>query len=183
MKAKIWLALEEIERTGRSQHAGKVTAHIAGARSHPFSAGENVLGETIAWAVAVHQRTRSPHSGESFRRARRHERRASANFCFVARKSGRPFAKTIELDDSMIAHEPKFLSENLIIFPKVGKGARYSFIFPRSDAALVEEIVQDLRVRVSSPIWPVDPQHAEAADDASEESHIERAVSSLTNGR
>jgi hypothetical protein len=23
----------------------------------------------------------------------------------------------------MIAHEPKFLSENLIIFPKVGKGA------------------------------------------------------------
>jgi hypothetical protein len=78
----------------------------------------------------------------------------------------------------MIAHEPKFLSENLIIFPKVGKGARYSFVFPRSNAALVEAIVQDLRVRISSPIWPVDLPQAGATDDASEESHVEREVSS-----
>jgi hypothetical protein len=94
---------------------------------------------------------------------------------FVARKNGRPFAKTIELDGSMIAHEPKFISENLVIFPKVGKSPRYSFLFPRSTAALVEAIVQDLRVRVSSPIWPVDSPQGEAVDDASEESH-ERAV-------
>jgi len=58
----------------------------------------------------------------------------------------------------------------------VGKGARYSFVFPRSNAALVEAIVQDLRVRISSPIWPVDLPHAGATDDAGEESH-ESAVS------
>ncbi len=77
----------------------------------------------------------------------------------------------------MIAHEPKFLSENVIVFPKVGKGARYSFAFPRSHAALVEKIVHDLRVRVNSPIWPLDPQRVGVADVASEESDAEQAVS------
>jgi hypothetical protein len=135
---------------------------------------ENVLHETIAWTTPC-------ISGRG--------RRIPANLfgaliatneephklLFVARKNGRPFAKTIELDGSMIAHEPKFISENLVIFPKVGKSPRYSFLFPRSTAALVEAIVQDLRVRVSSPIWPVDSPQGEAVDDASEESH-ERAV-------
>jgi len=96
---------------------------------------------------------------------------------FVARKNRRPFAKTIELDGSMVAHEPKFLSENLIIFPKVGKGARYSFAFPRLHAALVQKIVQDLRVRVNSPIWPLDEPCVGAGEVASEESHVERSVS------
>src|SRR5437667_10367697 len=95
----------------------------------------------------------------------------------IASKNRRPLAKTIELHVSMIAHEPKFLSENLIIFPKVGKGARYSFVFPRSHAALLEKIVQDLRVRINSPIWPLDLQPFGAADVASEESHVEREPS------
>src|SRR5438034_5965192 len=96
---------------------------------------------------------------------------------FVARKNRHPSAKTIELHVSMIAHEPKFLSENLIVFPKVGKGARYSFVFPRSHAALVEKIVQDLRVRINSPIWPLDLEPIGAAEVASEESHVEREAS------
>src|SRR5207249_8980427 len=117
------------------------------------------------------------------RRARRfctivHMNEEPRKIFVVARRSGRPFARTIDLDDSIAAHEPRFLSENLVIFPAAGKGPKYLFIFPRSRAAMVEEIVHDLRVRVSSPIWPVDPQHAEAAYDASEESHVERTVSS-----
>jgi Domain of unknown function (DUF4126) len=176
MKAKIWLSWKKLNGPPDLSMPVKLPLTLPARFASVFSR-QNVLSETIAWAApCVSGRGRRiPANLFGALVATNEEPR---KLFFVARKSGRPFAKTIELDGSMIAHEPKFLSENLIIFPKVGKGARYSFIFPRSHAALVEEIVQDLRVRVNSPIWPVDPPHAEGADDASEESHIERAVSS-----
>jgi hypothetical protein len=48
----------------------------------------------------------------------------------------------------MVAHEPKFLSENLIIVPSAGKGPKYLFLFPRSRGADVEQIVENLRERL-----------------------------------
>jgi hypothetical protein len=53
-----------------------------------------------------------------------------------------------------IAREPKFLSENLVVFPAEGRGQKYSFVFPRSRAAEVEKIGDYLRqnlTRNSSP--------------------------------
>jgi hypothetical protein len=56
----------------------------------------------------------------------------------------------VELTGSLVAHEPKFLSENLIICPATGKGPKYLFIFPRSRAAEVDQIVAYLRERLRS---------------------------------
>jgi hypothetical protein len=53
--------------------------------------------------------------------------------------------RTIDLDSALVSHEPSFLFENLVISPGAARGPKYSFIFPRSDAALVEEIVSKLR--------------------------------------
>ena len=50
----------------------------------------------------------------------------------------------------MVDHEPRFLFENLVISPAAGKGPRYSFMFPRSDAWLVERIVHGLREPILS---------------------------------
>jgi hypothetical protein len=44
-----------------------------------------------------------------------------------------------------ITREPKFLSENLVVFPAEGRGQKYSFIFPRSRAAEVDKIGDYLR--------------------------------------
>jgi hypothetical protein len=173
MKAKIWLSWKKLNEPADLSMPVKLPVTLP-ARFAPVFSRENVLRETIAWATPCisGRGGRLPANLFGALVATNEE---PGKLLFVARKNGRPFAKTIELDGSMIAHEPKFLSENLIIFPKVGKGPRYSFLFPRSTAALVEVIVQDLRVRVSSPIWPVDPPQGEPVDDASEESH-ERAV-------
>jgi hypothetical protein len=70
---------------------------------------------------------------------------------FVARKGGRPVARAIDLEGLNVAREPKFLAENLVIFPEAGKGPRYLFVFARPQAALVEQIVQDLQRRLSEP--------------------------------
>ena len=172
---KIWLAWKKLNGPADLSMPVKLPLTLPARFASVFSRG-NVLGETIAWASpCISGRGRRIPANLFGALVATNEE--PGKLLFVARKSGRAFAKTIELEGSMIAHEPKFLSENLIIFPKVGKGARYSFVFPRSNATLVEAIVQDLRVRISSPIWPVDLPHAGATDDASEEAH-ERAVSS-----
>src|SRR5947199_2988654 len=126
-KAKIWLAWKKLNGPADRGLPVKLPISPPPRLASVFSQ-ENILGETIAWAAPC-------VSGRG--------RRIPANLfgalvatnedphkmIFVARKNSRPFAKAIELDGSMIAHEPRFLSENLIIFPKVGKGARYSFAF------------------------------------------------------
>ena len=69
---------------------------------------------------------------------------------FAGRKGGRGFSQMIDLEGLVVAREPKFLSENLVIFPNAGKGAKYLFVFPRSSGPLVEEIVDYLRARQSA---------------------------------
>jgi hypothetical protein len=69
----------------------------------------------------------------------------------VAKKSGRGYCQTIDLEGSTIAHESQFLSENLVIFPTEGRGPRYSFMLTRSRGALAEHIAEYLRQRLSSP--------------------------------
>src|SRR5262249_26679163 len=100
---------------------------------------ENVLRETIAWtARCVSGRGRRiPANLFGALVATKEEPR---KIIFVARK----FARRIDLEDSNVRREPGFLSENLILSAS-GKGPSYLFVFPRSDAAVVEQIVHDLQ--------------------------------------
>jgi Domain of unknown function (DUF4126) len=161
MKAKIWLTLKKLNGPA-TMSASTPMLDALPSRLIPIFERENVLKETIAWAVpCVSGRGRRiPANLFGALVATREQPR---NITFVARKNGRPFAQNIELDECIVAHEPKFLSENLTIFPAAGKGAKYTFVFARSDSALVEQVEQDLRVRISAPIWPLDRSHTEPA--------------------
>src|SRR5207247_2187283 len=133
---KIWLAWKK--RTGPADRDTPMELPTAlPARLAPVFIRENVLGETIAWAApCISGRGRRVPANLFGALVATNEE--SRKILFVARRSGRPFAQTIELDGSMVAHEPKFLSENLIIFPAAAKGPKYLFVFPRSQAAVVE---------------------------------------------
>jgi hypothetical protein len=147
MKAKIWLAWKKLN--GPADRGMPVKLPIAlPARLASVFSRENILGETIAWAVPCisGRGGRIPANLSGALVAMNEEPR---NLVFVARKNGRPFAGTIELEGSNVTHEPRFLSENLVIFPVAGKGPKHLFIFPRPDAALVEQIVGYLRERLS----------------------------------
>jgi hypothetical protein len=61
----------------------------------------------------------------------------------------------------MVAREPKFLAENLVILPAGGKGAKYLFVFPRSSGGAVEEIVEYLRPRLAAPVPTPAPEEPE----------------------
>ena len=147
VKAKLWLAFKKLNGPADSSTPTQLPLQLSSRLAAVFSQ-QNVLGETIAWATPCisGRGRRIPANLFGALVATNEEPR---KLHFVARKNGRPFAQTIELDGSMVSHEPKFLSENLIIFPGAGKGPKYTFIFPRPRAGVVEQIVEDLRERLT----------------------------------
>jgi hypothetical protein len=148
MKAKIWLAFKKLN--GPAHLSVPVGLPIAlPSRLATVFSRENVLAETIAWAVpCISGRGRRIPANLFGALVATNEEPSKLRF--VARKNGRPFAQEVELTGSLVAHEPKFLSENLIIYPATGKGPKYLFIFPRSRAAEVDQIVAYLRERLRS---------------------------------
>ena len=158
MKARIWLIFKKLNGPADS---GLPTALPINLPSHlsPVFSHHNVLNETIAWAVPClsGRGRRIPPNLFGALVATNEEPR---KIIFVAKK-GRGLGQTIDLEDSVVAREPKFLSDNLVIFPASGKGPKYLFIFPRSSGPLVEEIVEYLRARLAAPpttLAPAEPE-------------------------
>jgi hypothetical protein len=146
-KAKIWLAWKKLN--GPAHRDTPVELPIAlPARLAAVFSRENVLGETIAWAVpCINGRGRRIPANLSGALVATNEE--PRKIIFVARK----FARSIDLEDLTARREAGFLSENLVIFPAAGTGPKYSFIFPRSDTSLVEQIVRDLQERLREPAF------------------------------
>ncbi len=129
--------------------------------SRAVFARDNILGETIAWAVpCISGRGRRIAPNLFGALVATHEE--PRKMTFVTAK-GRGFAQAIDLDGSTVTREPKFLSENLVVFPAAGKGPKYLFVFPRSSGVLVEEIVQSIQARASEPAPVVRPDLDAAA--------------------
>lgn len=149
MKAKIWLALHKLNAAADFRRPTSLPIALP-ARLGPIFSKQNLLGETIAWAVPC-------ISGRG--------RRIPANLfgalvatneephkiVFVAQKNWKPFCQTIDLEGSIVSREPQFLSENLVILPSEGRGPKHSFLFTRSRGALVELIAEDLRQKLGVP--------------------------------
>ena len=159
MKAKIWLALNKLNAAADLRRSSTLPIALP-SRLAPIFSKQNLLGETIAWAVPC-------ISGRG--------RRIPANLfgalvatneephkiVFVARRNWKAFCQTIDLEGSTVAREPQFLSENLVIVPSEGRGPKYSFLFTRSRGALVEQIAEDLRRKLSMPAAHVERLSAE----------------------
>ena len=155
MKTKIWLAWKKLNGPADRNVLVQLPITLPARLASVFDR-ENVLGETIAWTARC-----ISGRGRPARRSLGGGGRIPANrfgalvatkeephkLVFVTRK----FARTIDLENLVVSHEPRFLFENLVIAPTGGKGPTYSFIFPRSDATIVEQIVCNLRERLSEP--------------------------------
>jgi len=161
MKARIWLALTKLNAAADVRRPSTLPIALP-SRLAPIFSKQNLLGETIAWAVPC-------ISGRG--------RRIPANLfgalvatneephklVFVARKNWGAFSQTIDLEGLNVARDPQFLSENLVILPAEGRGPKYSFLFTRSRGALVEQIAEYLRQKLSAPAIPAETLAPEAA--------------------
>ena len=148
MRAKIWLIFKKLNGPADSNVPVSLPLTLPSNLASAFSK-HNVLGETIAWAVPClsGRGHKIPANVFGALVATNEEPR---KLVFVAKK-GRGFAQTIELEGLNVMREPKFLADNLVIFPAAGKGPKYLFVFPRSSGAMVEEIAEYLRSRLIAP--------------------------------
>jgi hypothetical protein len=146
MKAKVWLAWKKLNVPAYFNAPTKLPIALPDGLADVFSS-QNVLGETAAWAVPCISGggRRIPANLFGALVAMNEEPR---KLLFLARKGRRPLAQAIDLEGMTVAREPKFLSENLIVAPASGKGSQYLFVFPRSSATEVEQIVDYLRERL-----------------------------------
>jgi hypothetical protein len=146
MKAKIWLAWKKLNVPAYFNAPPKLPIALPGDLAEIFSK-QDVLSGTTAWATPCLSGRSGKIPANLFGAlVAMHEE--PQKLLFVARKGRRPIIRAIDLDGMSVAREPQFLSENLIIAPKSGKGGNYLFLFARSSAEEVEQIVEDLRDRV-----------------------------------
>lgn len=158
MKAKIWLALNKLNAAPDIHRTANLPIALP-SRLVPIFSKQNLLGETIAWAVPClsGRGRRIPANLFGALVATNEE---PQKIVFVGRRNWKPFYQTIDLENSTVAREPQFLSENLVIVPREGRGPKYSFLFTRSRGPLVELIAEDLRHKLSTPSFhgaPLEP--------------------------
>src|SRR5262249_53425981 len=144
-KTRIWLAWKKLNGPADFNLPPKLPIVLPADLAEIFSK-QNILGETTAWAVPCISGRGGKFTPNLFG-APAAMNEEPHKVLFVARKGRRPFVQAIDLEGMTVAREPKFLSENLIIAPNSGKGGRYLFLFPRSSANEVEQVVEDLMER------------------------------------
>ncbi|CAN5248101.1 hypothetical protein BH20VER2_BH20VER2_05270 [soil metagenome] len=170
MKVKIWLVFKKLNGPAETNLPGTLPTTLASHLQEPF-ARQNVLHETVAWALPCVSGRARRIPGNLFGAlvATNEEPR---KLVFVGRKGSRGFSQWLELDGMTVAREPKFLSENVVIFSESGKGPRYLFILPRSSGAQVEEAVEYLRARLAAPAAAIDPVEQLPAEPREQEPAI-----------
>jgi Domain of unknown function (DUF4126) len=142
-RVKLWLIWRKLNEPASFHQETTLPLNLP-AKLAPIFSKQNLLGETIAWAVPCAS-GRGRRIVANLFGALVATNEEPSKLTFVGRKGSKPVAQAIELEGMTIAREPKFLSENLVIFPSAGRGAKYFFVFPRSRAAEVERIAQYLR--------------------------------------
>ena len=93
----------------------------------------NIPANLFGWLVATESRTGS--------------------VAFVAKRRWFHVAEEIPLDRYKIAHEPKFLSENVVLY-SLEKKPKYVFVFARSQRAVVKMLVASLQERLAAQHVP-----------------------------
>jgi len=152
VRVKLWLAWKKLNGPADRETSSTLPSTLPSRYAFAFTR-ENLLNETVAWAVpCISKRVQGVPANSSGLLVATNE--DPAKLIFIARKGWGARAQTINVDGCVAAREPKFLSENLEISAEAGKGASYLFIFERGRGPRVQQIVEFLNNRRRAPAPP-----------------------------
>ena len=121
MKAKIWLVLKKLNGPADAGLPGDPADRLARQSCQDVFSQQNVLSETIAWAVPCLSGRGRPHSGRIFSARSSRRMKSRDELVFVARKGGRSFAKMIDLEGAQWRASRSFFPKTSSSFPRPGK--------------------------------------------------------------
>lgn len=85
---------------------------------------------------------------------------------FLAKRRFGAVTRTIDLEGYRVAREPKFLSENLVLYRPDRKRSKCVFVFDRTARSRVEELVTRIRERLEQPLPGLKEEPAEPVEPA-----------------
>jgi hypothetical protein len=89
--------------------------------------------------------------------------RLEPRLAFVAKRGWTHLAVEFDLTGYKVAHEPKLLSENVVLY-HLEKKPKYIFVFARSQRAIVKSVVASIQERLDAPLpAPEEPTQIEEA--------------------
>ncbi len=120
----------------------------------------NEQREALAWAVPCISSSAPGISGNLFGYIVALENSAP-KIAFVAKRRFRHVAKELDLATYKLAHEPKFLSENIVLY-SLEKKPKYTLVFARSQRPVVKALASALQARLATLPTPAEPAIAAA---------------------
>jgi len=158
-RVQLWLIWKKIS----SPASDKLQTRLAADLPHEFDIAffsVNLERDPIAWAVPCISTSARGLSGNlsGFLVA---TERPGPKLAFVARRGWKHLALELELTGYKVAHEPKLLSENVVLY-SLEKKPKYLFLFDRSQRAIAKAVVASIEERLAAPLpAPSEPAHAE----------------------
>jgi hypothetical protein len=125
----------------------------------------NLERDPIAWAVPCISTSSRGLPGNLFGFLVAVER-PGPKVAFVARRGWKQAAVELDLTGYKVAHEPKFLSENIVL-SSLEKKPKYQFLFARSQRAIVKAVVASIEARLAisaSSSLSAEPVHEERVE-------------------
>jgi hypothetical protein len=155
VKVHTWLVWKKLTAPAADDAELKLDAPLP-ADVHMVFHNANLLGEKIAWAVPCVSSAAKRIPGNVFGWLVATEN-DPATVWFVAKRRFRQLAEEIDLATYKVAHEPKFLGENLVLY-SLERKPKYLFVFHRGQTALVKHVAATLQQRLASvPAATVEP--------------------------
>lgn len=147
IKARLWLIWKKLNAPASDKTNVALSATLPADYDILFSR-LNLLGEKTEWAAScistASRRIPGNLSGWLVATAGEPHR-----LYFVAKNGWARVLETLELDGYKVSQEPKFLSENLVLY-SLEKKPKYVFLFDRTKRAVVGKIVASLEQRLAA---------------------------------
>lgn len=146
VKVHLWLLWRKIVSPAADQVTPELGVHLPPDLDVVFHHA-NLLGEKIVWAVPCVSTTARRIPGNVFGHlvATAEE---PGKVWFVGKRSWRKIAEELDLATYKVVHEPKFVSENLVLY-SLEKKPKYTFVFDRTQSAAVKAIAVSLQERIA----------------------------------
>jgi uncharacterized membrane protein len=156
VRVKLWLIGKKLNGPPDREITETLPSTLPSRYSSAF-AHENLLGETIAWAVpCIAKRVPGVPANSSGLLVATNE--DSNKVLYLVPRGWGARGRTLSLQNAVARREPKFLSENLVIAPS-DKGPGCLFLFERGQGGRVEQIVEFINSRQLKPALS-EPVHA-----------------------
>ncbi len=144
-KVILWLVWKKLNAPAAEEAAQELPDKLPADFDILFSR-LNLLGEKVLWAVPCISGSSKlfPANLFGYLIATAEEPK---KLCFVARFGWSKVSETLELENYKVSREPRFLSENLVLY-SLEKKPRFVFLFDRSVAARVKAVTSSLEQRL-----------------------------------